>query len=280
MYICFDGNILPAGKPVLLPDNKSYRYGDGLFETIKMVKGQLPLFDLHMQRLYKGLRLLEFTLPLFLTPEKLRTDIISLCNKNRCGELARIRVSVSRGEGGVYEQENDHLHYLIESWPANPSMNELNQKGLVMGVYPHARKSTDIFSGLKSANYLPYAMAARFARQQQWDDCLLLNTHGNMADTTIANIFLIKNAVFFTPSDGQGAVDGVMRKYLIEKIRSAGWQLEETVITPEQLMEADELFLTNAMQGLRWVGCFDNKPFANQLCQKIYQEIIQTSWEV
>lgn len=280
MHICFDGKILPAGVPVLLSGNKSYRYGDGLFETIKMVKGQLPLFDLHMQRLYAGLQLLEFNLPPFLTPGKLKTDIISLCEKNHCSGLARVRVSVSRGEGGVYEQEKDHPHYLIESWPADPSVNVFNPEGLTAGIYPHARKSIDAFSGLKSANYLPYTMAARFARQQQWDDCLLLNVHENIADSTIANIFMVKDGRFFTPSAGQGAVDGVMRRFLIERIRNAGWQLEETVITPGQLGEADELFLTNAMYGLRWVSRLDNKPFTSQLGREVYQKIIQPVWAV
>jgi branched-subunit amino acid aminotransferase/4-amino-4-deoxychorismate lyase len=63
MHISFDGKIMPAGQAVLLHDNKSYRYGDGLFETIKMVNGAMPLFDLHMERLFTGLKLLGWNLP-------------------------------------------------------------------------------------------------------------------------------------------------------------------------------------------------------------------------
>ncbi len=280
MYICFDGKVLPALEPVLLSGNKGYRYGDGLFETIKVVNGQVPLFDLHMQRLYAGMQLLEFAIPSFLTPGKLKEDIVSLCNVNGCSGLARVRVSVSRGEGGVYEQENDHLHYLIESSPANPAVNVFNQNGWVIGIYPLARKSMDAFAALKSANYLPYSMAARFARQQQWDDCLLLNAEGNIADASIANLFLIKDGVIFTPAEGQGAVHGVMRKYLIEKMRYAGWEVREEVITPGQLMKADELFLTNAMYGLRWIASLEHTSFDNRLSRKIYQEIVQAAWLV
>jgi branched-chain amino acid aminotransferase len=279
MHICVDGKIQPADQPVFLADNKGYRYGDGLFETMKMVNGRIPLFPRHMQRLFAGLESLQFSTPPLLTPSKLEQEIITLCEKNKCTALARIRLSVSRGEGGVYEQENDRLHYLIECWPASPSVNEWNENGLVTGIYPHARKSTDRFSGLKSANYLPYTMAARFARQQQWNDCLVLNTSECLADATIANIFLVKNGRLFTPTDTQGAVDGIMRKYLIEALAAAGQEVEQAILTTEQALDADELFLTNAMYGMRWVARFGGKSYTNQLALNIYRQFVQTIWQ-
>lgn len=278
MYICLDGKLLPADQPVFTADNKGYRYGDGLFETIKMVNGRIPLFSRHIQRLFHGLERLQFSIPSSFTAEKLEQEIISLCEKNNCSALARIRLSVSRGEGGIYEQENDQLHYVIESWHANSSVNEWNEKGLVTGIYPDARKSIDAFSGLKSANYLPYTMAARYALQQQWNDCLVLNAHGFLADATIANIFLVKNGRLFTPASNQGGVDGVMRKYLLETVGNAGYLIEETSLSIQQAMDADELFLTNAMYGIRWVDHLGEKKYSNQLSLQIYREFVQTIW--
>lgn len=278
MYICFDGKMIPQGEPVLLPANKAYRYGDGLFETIKMIDGEMPLFDLHMQRLFDGLKTLEFSIPGLFTAEKLRSDIISLSNKNKCAALGRIRLSVSRGEGGIYEQENDRLHYLVEAWPASQASNKLNENGLIIGVYPHARKSTDVFSSLKSASYLPYTMAARYARQQQWNDCLILNNAGNIADATIANVFLVKNDKFITPAADQGGVDGVMRKYLLERMRIAKYNVRETTISVKDLQDADAIFLSNAMNGIRWVGQLEQKSFTNKTSVEIYREFIQPLW--
>jgi len=278
MHICFDGKILPATDKILTAANKGYRYGDGLFETIKMVNSNLPLFDLHMERLFDGMKMLELSTPRLFTTEKLKADITALCNRNQCSALGRTRLSVSRGEGGIYEQDGDHLHYLIESWPANSATNRLNENGLVIGVYPHAKKSRDIFSSLKSANYLPYTMAARFAKQQHWNDCLVLNTENNIADATIANVFLVKQGITFTPAVNEGGVKGVMRTWLIEKMRQSGYQVLEKKVSVEDALDADEIFLTNAMNGLRWVGQMENKSFTNQVSQSIYREFIQQLW--
>ncbi len=278
MHICFDGKIIKSGEPVFAADDKSYRYGDGLFETIKMTNGEMPLFDLHMDRLFSSIKLLEFSTSSIFTADKLKSDIISICKKNGCAAMARIRLSVSRGNGGIYEQDRDRLHYLIECWPGNPATNQLNENGLVIGVFPHARKSMDLFSKLKSANYLPYTMAARFAKQQHWNDSLVLNTEGNITDSSIANVFFIKGESIFTPASGQGGVDGVMRKYLIGQIRNAGLNLEERPVPPDEAADADEIFLTNAMNGIRWVNNFENKIFTNQKTRSLHRNFIETLW--
>jgi branched-chain amino acid aminotransferase len=278
MHICFDGKIVKNSEPVLTGDDKSYRYGDGLFETIKMVKGEIPLFDLHMDRLFSSFKLLEFSVSPLFNADKLRADIVSLCNKNNCAELARIRLSVSRGNGGIYEQDRDRIHYLIESWPGNPGSNQLNENGLVVGVFPHARKSIDIFSKLKSANYLPYTMAARFAKQQQWNDCLVLNTDGAIADASIANLFLVHGEMIITPAIGQGGVEGVMRQYLINKMSASGFAVEERAVSVSDAAGADEMFLTNAMNGIRWVGRFENKIFVNSKTRSLHHQFIETLW--
>ncbi|PZR25798.1 MAG: hypothetical protein DI535_16615 [Citrobacter freundii] len=278
MHICFNGKTFQATDRIFTAANKGYRYGDGLFETIKIVNRNIPLFELHMERLFDGVKTLELSTSRLFTAEKLRSDIIALCNKNQCSALGRIRLSVSRGEGGIYEQEGDHLHYLIEAWPANAATNRLNENGLVIGVYPHAKKSMDIFSSLKSANYLPYTMAARFTKQQQWNDCLVLNTEGNIADATIANVFLVKNDTILTPAQGEGGVKGVMKTWLLEKLRQADYKISEKKISVDEALEADEIFLTNAMNGIRWVGQMENKSFTNRITLSIYREFIQQLW--
>jgi len=278
MHICFDGKILPATDKILTAANKGYRYGDGLFETIRIVNSKIPLFELHMERLFEGMKMLELSTPRLFTAEKIKADIISLCNKNQCNTAGRIRLSVSRGEGGIYEQDGDQLHYLIEAWPANASSGRLNENGLIIGVYPYARKSMDIFSSLKSANYLPYTMAARFAKQQQWDDCLILNTESNIADATIANVFLVKNKTILTPAAGEGGVKGVMRTWLLEKLKQAGYMVSEKKISVAEALDADEFFLTNAMTGIRWVSQLENRSFTNQITLSIYREFIEQLW--
>jgi branched-chain amino acid aminotransferase len=124
--VCFNGKLLPADTPLLRPDNKSYRYGDGLFETMRVVRGLIPLAHLHFERLFWGLRLLDFNIPSLITREKLQEEIRVLCKYNNCEKLARIRLSASRGNGSIYDGSDD-LQYLIECWPL-----EASEKGMVI----------------------------------------------------------------------------------------------------------------------------------------------------
>ncbi len=274
-YVCFNGNFLSSDEPVLPAANRGYRYGDGLFETMKLVRGNILLEQLHFKRLFAGLDLLKMKLPGSVTPERLKTDIISLCRKNKCENLARVRLSVSRGIGGLYDDPGK-AEYLVESWPLDETMNRLNENGLVTGIFPGARKSCDLFSGLKSASFLPYVMASLYAKEQKWNDCFVLNTAGNIADTTIANLFIIKNGQICTPSLSEGCVAGVMREYLLTKLREEGRIVTETRISPADLLDADEVFLTNAIRGIRWVGRFGDTHYKNDLSGEIYDRYVKT----
>ena len=275
MFICLNGKILRAEDPVLLASNRGYRYGDALFETMKVASKNILLETYHFERLFAGLRLLQFEVPKLLTREKLCKEVLLLAEKNNCGNLARIRLSVFRGNGGVYDEERTP-QYLIECWPLNESLNRLNENGLVIDVFPAARKSCDSFSHLKSANYLPYTMAAIYAKANKLNDCLVLNTDGNIADATIANVFLIKEGVIITPGPDQGCVNGVMRRHLLEKMKDAGYSIQENPVSVSTLEEADEVFLTNAISGIRWVKQFKEKEYSNNLTVEIYNRFIKT----
>ena len=267
--VCINGKIVFADKPVLMADNRGYRYGDSLFETMKIIGGQIMLEPFHFERLFTGMALLKYPVPGYLTPEKLRDDIILLCEKNNCASLARVRLSVSRGNGGLFDPDQG-LQYLIECWPLTSSVNQLNENGFVIGIFPDARKSTDIFSNLKSGNFLPYTMAAQYAKANQLNDCLVLNTEGNIADASIANIFIIKDDFIYTPSLKDGCVNGVVRRYLLENLDAWGYRVEEMPLSPALILDADEIFLTNAVNGIRWVKQMENKIYGNQLVKEIY----------
>lgn len=266
---------MAADQPVLMAGNRGYRYGDGLFETIKMEKGQLRLFSFHSDRLWSGMQLLKFEIPELFAPAKLQAEIIQLCRKNRCTELGRVRLSVFRGNGGLYDKDKT-LQYLIEAWPLNETVNRLNENGLVIGIFPDARKSCDLFSQLKSANYLPYTMAAQYAKEQQLNDSFVLNQYGNIADSSIANIFILKESGWITPSLSEGCVNGVMRRYLLSQMKETGYQVKEAIIRTADLEEAKEIFLSNAIYGIKWVKQFGDTVFGNAETAKIYRDIVQT----
>ncbi len=275
--ISLNGKIIPAEEPALLATNRSYRYGDGLFETMKIIQGKIVLSSLHFERLLTGLALLKFEIPKLFTVEKLQQEILQLCKKNRCDQLSRVRLSVFRGNGGIYDDTGE-LQYIIECWPVNESVNNINENGLVIDIYPDAKKSCDIFSNLKSANFLPYAMAALYAKENKLNDCLLLNTTGNIADSTIANVFVIKDRIMITPALSEGCINGVMRRKILElqsQIPGLGLHIKESVLSTEDLVNADEIFLTNAMNGIRWVRQIREKTKTNLKTLEIYKQLVQ-----
>lgn len=258
--IGFNGKWLDAGTPIASADNRGLRYGDGVFETIRLEKGRIPLASLHFERLFSALDTLGFEPGPHFTPEKLEKEIIELAAKNQHTQLARIRLMVFRGDGGLYEGAQS-LNYSIQSWALNQSYEELNSNGLVLDIFPDARKSTDPFSNLKSANYLPYIMAAVYARKNRLNDCLVLNTYDRIADSTIANLFISIEGKFFTPPLSEGCVAGVMRRHLLEKLPDWGFEVEERPITVSELERADHAFLTNAVSGMRWIASIREKKF-------------------
>ncbi len=273
--ICLNGKFVKADEPVLPADNRGYRYGDGLFETMKVAKGKILLQNYHTERLFSGMQLLKMEIPGLFTTEKLINEALQLCSKNGCTGLARVRLSVSRGNGGLYDSDNK-LQYIIECWPLPETTNQLNENGLLIDIFPDSRKSCDAFSNLKSANYLPYVMAAQFAKENKLNDCLVLNQQERIADATIANVFMVKNKNIVTPALSEAPVNGVVRRFLLENLPAAGYNVQEGKLGVEDLMDADELFLTNAVNGMRWVKQFRNKSYTNKLVPEIYRQFVQT----
>jgi branched-chain amino acid aminotransferase len=272
----FNGKIYKADTPIIGAANRGLRYGDGLFETMKIKNGNLILTDEHFARLWKGMQVLQFTIPKHFNPDKLQGDILFLAKKNCHEKAARVRINVFRGDGGLYDAADNFPNYTIETWPLPEGNGEWNSNGLDMGIYNDVKKSCDILSNLKHNNYLPYVMAAIEAKKQKWNDAIVLNTYGRICDSTIANIFFIKNEIIYTPALSEGCVAGVMRKHVLNELTAAGFTCIEKEISTEELLGADEVFLTNSIYNIRWVKSIDDANFGNAITQKIYTAVAAT----
>jgi branched-subunit amino acid aminotransferase/4-amino-4-deoxychorismate lyase len=273
-FLFYNGKISKTGKLLISPDNRSFRYGDGFFETMKMVNGKLQLANEHMERLFASLELLQFQQPVYFTPSYVLEQVTLLAKKNYHHKLARIRVTIFRGDGGLYDVENHFPHHLIQSWELNPSNNTLNENGLQLGIFTNARKVCDQYSHVKSNNYLSYALAALWAKKQKLNDAVLLNPYDRIADATIANVFVVKDGLVKTPALTEGAVNGVMRKYILQSLRHENMPVEETQLTVEDLLQASEIFLSNSIYGIRWVKQLGDSGYTNQLSALLHKKFI------
>lgn len=272
----YNGKTYKAGTPVIGTDNRGLRYGDGIFETMKMKHGFLILPNEHFARLWKGMQVLQFLIPKHFDPEKLQEEILLLAKKNQHDRSARIRITIFRGNGGLYDAHDHHPNYLIQTWGLSEGNGEWNENGLVLGIYDQAKKSCDILSNLKHNNYLPYVMAALEAKKQKWNDAVVLNSYGRVCEATIANIFIIKNEIIYTPPLSEGCVAGILRKFLIDTLKAAGFDCTEKAILTEELLGADEVFLTNSIYNIRWVSNINDVTFGNTMVQRIYAALVTT----
>lgn len=272
-FISVDGKIFSEDENILKASDRSFRYGDGLFETMKVQNGRILLEEFHFKRLWSGMALLKMRIPISITHQQIKESVLFLCEKNQCKEKARVRLSVTRGNGGLYDDEQQ-MQFIIEASPLEID-DEMNERGLLIDIFPDARKSCDKFSNLKSANYLPYVMAACYAKESGLDDCLVLNTHDRICDTSIANVFWVKDGAIFTPPLSEGCVAGVMRRNILEKIKTNGYYVQEQVLIIDELFNAEEIFLSNAIFGIRWIGQFRDKSYSSALSKIIYKELVQ-----
>jgi len=269
--IIYNGEFYRAGSPVLTVSTRGLRYGDGLFETLLVQNGRIRLRDFHFDRLWNGMRRLMFEPPADLTAENLTRQIMDLCLKNGHSSLGRVRLMVFRGEGSLFDAARGPLNYVIESTLLTPGQIAFNESGLRVGVYRDLRKSRDFLANLKSNNFLLYTMAARYVRDQGWDDCLVLNDSERVADSCMANLFYIRKGTVYTPPLSEGCVAGVMRRFLLERMPCWGFTVREQPVSVGELGGAAEIFLTNAVRTIRWVGEFAGRTYRQQLARELYE---------
>jgi branched-chain amino acid aminotransferase len=242
---------------------------------MKVNQGRIQLGDWHFERLFKGLELLQFECPSYFTPAYLEDKILQLAHRNGHSNLARVRLMIYRGNGGLYDTVSHFPHHVIQCWSLPPANHQFNENGMVLGIHRTAHKTMDVLANTKSNNYLPYVLGSLEVKKEKWNDAVVLNAAERVADCTISNLFMVKDWVIYTPAASEGPVLGIMRRYILDHCASVGLSTKETGLTEADLLQADELFLTNTSYGLRWVGRLGEKQFSNNLSARLYRDAIQ-----
>ena len=271
-YINFNGELLPGDQPILKASSRGVRFGDAVFETMRMKGADLLFEEKHAHRLFNGLRLFRFKLPHYFNWIFLRNEIGRVVEANMHTDHSRVRMMVIRGEGAITEEPTNSPQFIIESWPADKYT--FNPEGLKLGIDESCRKSVDRYSNIKSSNFLPSVMASIFARENGFDECIMLNSNNRVCDGSISNVFWIKDDKIFTPPLSEGCIAGVTRRYLLEELPERKYNVEEKVCAIDNLLNADEVFLTNTIRGIRWVESFKNRKFGSRLISRIFEEVI------
>lgn len=254
--INLNGEIFSSKKKIFDSNNRAFLYGDALFETIRMFNGELSFLDLHLKRLRKGLAFFKYKIPKNYNANFFQKEIKKIAKGN-----ARIRLTVFRNSGGLYTPEDRSPQFLITATPLNKSKFHLNKKGLEIGLFDEMKLPCTEVSNLKTTNSLPYIMAGIYKEEQNLNDCILLNEKGRIAEASSSNIFLFKNNEIITPSLSEGCIEGTLRQSLLKVAKAEKLKIHEIPVTLSALNQAEEIWLTNAIQGIRWVSSFNQQIF-------------------
>jgi branched-chain amino acid aminotransferase len=242
--------------------NRAFRYGDALFETIRCIH-QIPMFfEDHYQRLLSGMALLKMQSHSLPPIDFLREQITSLINKNRLFGDVRIRLTVFREDGGLYTPTGNKVSYLIEAAGLDTHYYNLNNKGLLIGPYSEDTKPITRFAQYKSANSLFFVLAGHYKKENQLDEVLLLNEKNKIIESLASNLYWIKDGIVHTPLRSSGCVNGIMRKQIITLLKEHKLPYSEVEgTTIEELIQSDEIFISNAIVGIQWVVGLQNKRY-------------------
>lgn len=253
--------MLPAGEPSIFHNNRAFCFGDAIFETIHANGTRLQFFHEHFKRLERSMKILKIEKSSYLEFSYLESLLVRLLNKNQLYKGARIRLTVFRNSGGLYTPEDNSCSFIAESTPLPFDNYRLNEKGLMTDIYTLIPKYSGPLANLKTANSLVYVMAGIFRNENSLDDCIILNEKERPAESISSNLFIRKDGVLYTPPLSEGCVDGIMRGQIIRIAGDEGIGCIETALSVDDLIRADECFMTNSISGIRWVVAFRDKRY-------------------
>ncbi|MEA2107048.1 MAG: aminotransferase class IV [Bacteroidota bacterium] len=263
-FILFNGHYYRKEDFGLSYQNRAFCYGDALFETMHANGTQIQFFTDHMIRLRFGMITLGMKIPVNIENDTIEKEIIKLLHKNKLYQGVKIRLTVFRNEGGKYTPKDNSVSYLLETEYLENAQYQFNTKGLSIAIFDQIKKPVNKLSNLKSANALIYIQAGLYAQQNNYDDCLLVNEQNHLVEGISSNLFLIKDKTLYTPPLNDGPVAGIMRKQILKIADSLNFKIvNDQSCDEQQLLQADEVFLTNSISGIQWVLSYKERRYFN-----------------
>jgi branched-chain amino acid aminotransferase len=275
LFINFNGQIIPADQQVLSVNNRGFRYGDGLFESMRCMNGAVKFPELHIDRIQKGMKVLKLENSSHIDSWFLREKVEELNRRNKTGPDARVKLTIFRDADGLYTPTSNKSAYILESQTLSDSQYTLNSKGLIIDVYDQLTKPINVLANLKTCNSLVYVLAGVYKNQHALDEVLILNQNGFLCESISSNVFVVYDRKLYTPALNEGCIGGVMRQVVMRLAKENGIELIEAQINPEILHDADEVFITNASKGIQWVMGFSNKRYFNEVAKFLSEKLNQ-----
>jgi len=259
----FNGNLLSKNTFYLNHENRGLRYGDALFESIRVVKGKVFFWEDHYLRLMASMRILRMEIPMNFTMEFLEEQILAAVDANLLlDQPARVRFTAFRNNGGLYLPQTNDVSYIIETSGLDSPFFTLNKRVYEVELFKDFYVNPDMLSTLKTNNKIINVVGSIYASENGYQNCLLLNNEKKVVEALNGNLFLVKDKRIKTPSLKDGCLNGIVRKKLIGILGALDtYNFEESSISPFELQKADELFITNAITGIQPISKYRKKEY-------------------
>jgi branched-chain amino acid aminotransferase len=254
--------------------NRSFLYGDGVFETLKIVNNKILFFEDHYFRLMASMRIIRMQIPMSFTLEYLEEQILNLAVVNNHQNSARVRFTVFRNEGGFYLPTDNSVSFIIQSTEILETKYSFAKKLFEVDLYKDFIVPKQLLSTLKTANKITNVTAGIFAKENDLDAALLINEDKNVIEAANGNLFMLMGNNLITPPISEGCLNGIMRKQLIEIAKKIGSiEVSEQAISPFDLQKADELFITNVIMGIQPITKYRKKEFGTTFAQQLQEKL-------
>ena len=267
--INFNGTIFPSSTN-LLQNNRAFLYGDGVFETVKIINNKILFLEEHYFRLMSAMRIVRMEIPMNFTMEYIEEQILEVVTANNCNNSGRARITVYRNQGGNYLPKTNSVSFLINAVALENQLYFIDNKEYEVDLYKDFYVTKQLLSNIKTTNKMINVVGSIFAKENDLDNCLLLNDSKNVIEGLQGNVFMLLGNKLITPPLSEGCLNGIMRKQIInlaQKIETI--EVLEEPISPFNLQKADELFITNVIKGIQPITKYRKKEykttFANDL---------------
>ncbi len=262
----YNGQILSKSNCKFSYQNRAFKYGDGIFDTLKYENDKIHFIEDHYFRLMSSMRMLRMKISMNFTLKFYEDEILKIINENKLHNKARVRVTVFRKNGGLFSPDSKEVNFLIEAEKLLP----VHHDSYEIELYKDFPVYSGMLSNIKTNNRMINVVASIFASEFNYQNCILINEKKNIVEAINANIFIIKGDEIFTPALTEGCVNGIIRKQIIELInKNSDYHIQETAISPFELLKADEVFLTNSVIDIQSVTKYRKKEYATEKTERL-----------
>lgn len=265
----FNGNI-QENSAILIEQNRGFLYGDSVFETLKVVENKILFLEDHYFRLTSAMRICRMEIPMYFTMEFLEEQVLNLIAQLPKAVSFRARCSFFRRAGGFYLPKTNEVDFVITAEPLASFIYAFTDVFYEVDLFKDAYITKQLLSTLKSNNKLVQITGSIFAHENGYDNCLVLNDEKNIVEALQGNIFMYKDMQLITPPILDGCLNGIMRKQVLSIAKKIeGLEVVEKSISPFDLQKADELFITNVIQGIQPITKYRKKEYTTSLAKQI-----------